>query len=222
MQVYFPSVSPLCYLLISSIHCACPTSHARSPFHRPLAHRLPPPWHQHVHFSAPSFKSFPNTLVQRSRRLFTIMKKLLPWYALGDTEGALDSQPAVMWVGSIAPPPHAMKVPIRLCPWSTYAAHEEKALHGLYHSQAFWSPSCHQELPTSLRAASATSTELCCQKQQTGNGLLRQSDRRRWLWSFFKGQIKKNLKFCENWLAGQGCPYDHIWLPSVARFHQAG
>lgn len=162
-------------------------------------------------------------LVQRSRRVFTIMKKLLPWYALGDTEGALDTQPAVTWVGSIAPPPHAMKVPIRLCPWSTYAAHEEKALHGLYHSQAFWSPSCHQELvTTSLRAASATSTELCCQKQQTGNGLQRQSDRRRWLWSFFKGQKKKNLKFCENWLAGQGCPYDHIWLPSVARFHQAG
>lgn len=113
-------------------------------------------------------------------------------HALSDTEGALDIQKAIAWVVEHCPT-IAVRVPLRVCPLSTYAAHAEKALYRLYRLRAFWSPSCHHELPTSLQAASAASTESQCQKQQTGNALLRQNDRRRRLWCFFKGQ--KNLSF---------------------------
>lgn len=50
------------------------------------------------------------------------------------------SHPASSGTGAEHPPTIAGRVPLSLCPLSTYVAHAEKGLHGLYHLWAFWKP----------------------------------------------------------------------------------
>lgn len=104
-------------------------------------------------------------------RLFSLKKMHPSYHTLSATEGALKCPSSSSMRGDHHPT-ITVRVPLRLCPLSTHAAHAEQALHGLYHLQAFWSPSHHCELPTRLQAVSTAGTEPRCQKQQTGSTAL--------------------------------------------------
>lgn len=175
-----------------------------------------PPWHQQVNLSALSFKSFPNTDFSKAFRLYPLKKGIhhaTRWHWRSTSHPASTGlgaeHPHHCWEGASAsaPCPHhspRKKRPSRALPFVSFLETKHPATGSC-------PPAC-ELLPLPAQSHAARNSKAAT--------LLRHSNCRRRLGSFFKGQ--KTPYFCKDWLAEQCCPYDHIQLPSVATFHQAG
>lgn len=206
IRVHFPSVSFLRYFLTPSAHCACPTTCARSFFHGPLTL---PTLELAPSFSSPPFKSVLNVLFPRSLQAVCAEEKgfVMPRAHQSPRSGR---HPASSNGSAEHPPTIAVRVPLdfalcRRCspcreipPWFLVVT---SFLEPILSLQAAWKP------PS-------------CQQQQIHSALLEQHSGKRHLGMLSQGS--KKSYFCEAGLGEQACPYDHVWLPSVARFHQAG